>query len=140
MDLTKAMDWAAVRHSAVLITLRRDGRAQSSDISCAVIDGAFEISVTDDRAKTANLRRDPRVVLHFTDPATWSYVSFDGVAAPSPVATTPDDETCERLITLYRAVAGKEHPDWDDYRRAMVADRRLVVRVTPTSAVGQVRA
>ena len=80
MDLTKAMDWAAERHGAVLITFHADGRARSSDISYAVIDGGVEISVTNARAKTTNMRRDPRVVLHITDPATWSYVAFDGVA------------------------------------------------------------
>jgi PPOX class probable F420-dependent enzyme len=139
MDLTNALTWAAARRDGVLITLRADGRAQSSDISYTVVDGAFVISVTDDRAKTRNMRRDPRVVLHLTDPASWSYVSFDGTASLTPVATAPDDATCDALVAYYRGVRGAEHPDWDDYRRAMVADRRLVVRVVPTSAVGQVR-
>lgn len=139
MDLTTALDWAAARRDGVLITLRADGRAQSSDISYFVDDGTFLISVTDDRAKTRNMRRDPRVVLHLTDPANWSYLSIDGIAALTPVATTPDDATCDLLVRYYRGVRGGEHPDWDEYRRAMVADRRLVVQVRPTSAVGQVR-
>lgn len=139
MDLRTALDWAATRRDGVLITLRADGRAQSSDITYLVDDGAFVISVTDDRAKTRNMRRDPRVVLHLTDPATFSYCSFDAVAELSPVATAPDDATCDRLVAYYRGVRGEEHPDWADYRRAMVADRRLVARVVPTGVVGQVR-
>ncbi|HEY0473755.1 MAG TPA: PPOX class F420-dependent oxidoreductase, partial [Kribbella sp.] len=39
------------------------------------------------------------------------------------------------LIDLYRAAAG-EHPDWDDYRRAMVRDRRLVFSMTVDHAYG----
>ncbi len=139
MNLTTAIEWAAQRHNGVLITIRADGRAQSSDISHVVQNGAFLISVTDDRAKTRNMRRDPRVVVHITDPGSWSYVAFDGIAELSPVATTADDATCDRLVAYYRGVTGGEHPDWDDYRRAMVADRRLTVRVAPTDAVGQIR-
>lgn len=139
MDLTTALDWATTRRDGVLITLRADGRAQSSDISYLVDEGTFLISVTDDRAKTRNMRRDPRVVLHLTDPASWSYLSIDGTAELTPVAAAVDDATCDLLEHYYRGVRGAEHPDWADYRRAMVADRRLVVRVHPTAAVGQVR-
>lgn len=138
MDLTTALEWAAGRSDAVLITLRGDGRPQSSDISYHLADGVFTISVTDDRAKTANMRRDPRVVLHLTDRPSWSYLSFDGMVELSPPATEPGDATCDALVEYYEAVAGKPHPDWDDYRRAMVDEGRLVVRFTPTSVVGQI--
>ena len=89
MELTDALEYAANRHSAVLITIRRDGRPQSSDISYAVTDGVVRISVTADRAKTRNLRRDPRAVLHITVPDQWSYLSLDGTVEFSPVASTP---------------------------------------------------
>ncbi len=137
MDLTTAIDWAARRKNGVLITLRSDGRAQSSDIAYVVDDGSFLISLTDDRAKTANMRRDPRVVLHVTEPSTWSYLSFDSTVELSEVARNPGDETADRLVAYYESVAGGPHPDWDEYRRAMVADRRLLARVTPASVVGQ---
>lgn len=139
MDLSTALDWAADRKHGVLITIRADGRPQSSDIVYVVEDGAFLISLTDDRAKTRNLRRDPRAVLHLTEPSSWAYVSFDGTVELSPVTTEPGDETSERLVAYYERATGDAHPDWDEYRRAMIEQRRLVARFTPGSAVGQVR-
>lgn len=138
MDLSPALAWAADRKNAVLITIRSDGRPQSSDISYTVADGAFTISVTDDRAKTANMRRDPRVVLHITEPASWSYLSFDGTVELSPVTKATDDPTANALVAYYEAVAGQAHPDWADYRQAMVEEGRLIVTFRPTSVVGQI--
>lgn len=137
MELTHALDWARARKHAVLITIRADGRPQSSDVLYALDDDTFAISVTDDRAKTRNMRRDPRVVLHLSEPGSWSYISLDGSVELSDVATAPDDATCDALCAYYEAVNGAPHPDWAEYRAAMVADRRLVARFTPTSAVGQ---
>jgi PPOX class probable F420-dependent enzyme len=139
MDLPKALEWATSRSHAVLITIRADGRPQSSDVVYACSAGHFTVSVTDERAKTANMRRDPRVVLHVTDPDAWEYVAFDGTASLSPVATAPDDSTCDALVEYYEQVQGASHPDWDEYRAAMVEQARLVATITPTSAVGQVR-
>lgn len=139
MNVSDALAWAAQRKHAVLITLRADGRAQSSDIAYFVDGDSVLISITDDRAKTRNMRRDPRVVLHITDPGAWSYVSFDGVVELSAVTTRPDDETADRLVGYYTAVAGQEHPDWDEYRQAMIDEQRLLVRFTPSAAVGQIR-
>lgn len=138
MDLETALAWAAGRSDAVLITIRRDGRPQSSDISYALHDGVFSISVTDDRAKTTNMRRDPRVVLHLTDRASWSYLAFDGTVELTPPTTDPADETADALVAYYEAVAGKGHPDWEEYRQAMVDEGRLIVRFTPASVVGQI--
>lgn len=147
MDLTDALDWLERRHHGVLVTLRRDGRAQTSDIVYALGSGSagaasaervVRISVTVDRAKTANMRRDPRVVLHVSEPSSWSYVSLDARADLSPVCTDPDDAVADELAAVYRAVAGGEHPDWGDFRRAMVAERRLVARLIPAAAVGQI--
>ena len=139
MELSEALSWAADRSSAVLITIRSDGRAQSSDISYRLNGDVFEISVTADRAKTANMRRDPRVVLHITEPSSWSYLSFDGTVELTDPAADPADATADALVVYYEAVAGKPHPDWDEYRAAMVAEGRLIVRFTPTSVVGQTR-
>ena len=138
MELDTALSWAAGRSDAVLITIRRDGRPQSSDISYAYLDGRFVISITADRAKTANMRRDPRVVLHLTEPASWSYLSFDGTVELSPTAASPDDATCDALVEYYEQVAGQAHPDWDEYRQAMVEEGRLIATLTPTKAVGQI--
>ncbi len=138
MDLDSALAWAGERRHAVLITLRRDGRAQSSDIVYGIEGDVIRVSLTTDRAKTANMRRDPRVVLHITDPTGWSYVSFDATAELSDVCGQADDATADELVALYRTVSGGEHDDWDEFRRAMVDDRRLVARIRPTSVTGQI--
>lgn len=139
MELQHATEWAAGRRNAVLITLRKDGRPQSSDVVYALDGGAFVISVTESRAKTTNMRRDPRVVLHLSEPDSWSYLSFDGTVELLPATTAPDDATNDALVSYYEAVSGGPHPDWDEYRQAMVDEGRLIARFTPTSVVGQVR-
>jgi hypothetical protein len=68
----------------------------------------------------------------------FSYAVVEGDVELSAVAARPDDDTVDELVELYRAMSG-EHPDWADYRAAMVADRRLVVRLTPTRAYGLLR-
>jgi len=138
MELGTALEWAGDRRNATLITIRADGRPQSSDIAYVIDDGVFVISVTHDRAKTRNMVRDPRIVLHISEPSRWSYASFDGTVELSPVATELDDVTNEQLVDYYRAVAGQDHPDWNQYRQAMVDEGRLIVRFTPTSVVGQI--
>jgi PPOX class probable F420-dependent enzyme len=138
MDLGSALDFARSHHRCVLVTLKADGRPQSSNVmSWTDAEGVVRVSLTDDRAKTRNLRRDPRVSLHITADDFWSYVVLDGVATLTAVAVDPDDATCDALVALYRALSG-EHPDWDDYRRAMVADRRLLLEVRPIYAYGMV--
>ena len=139
IDIDEAMTWATGRTPAVLITTRGDGSPQSSDVAFAVIDDAFVISLTDDRAKTVNIRRDPRVILHLTAPAEWSYVAFSGRGELSATTVDPDDETADQLVEYYEKVSGSPHPDWDEYRRAMVAEGRLVLRLRPDRAVGQIR-
>lgn len=136
MELADALAFAAVNRRGVLATQKRDGRPQLSNVTHGVgDDGIVRISITADRAKYVNLRRDGRASLHVTRDDFWAYVVLEGDAEVSAVPTAPDDEVVEELIALYRSAAG-EHPDWDDYRRAMVADRRVVVRLRPTHAYG----
>jgi PPOX class probable F420-dependent enzyme len=113
---------------AVLATLKRDGRPQLSNVSYyfdprAV---AIQVSVTEPRAKTRNLRRDPRASIHVRSDDGWAYAVAEGDAVLTPPAAAPDDDTVEGLIALYRNIAG-EHPDWDEYRSAMVHDRRVLL-------------
>jgi len=114
----------------VLATSKRDGRPQLSTVSHHYDDAArmIRVSITDGRAKTANIRRDPRVAFHVSSDDGWSYAVAEGVAQLSDVAADEHDAAVEELIDLYRAVGG-EHPDWDEYRAAMVDDRRLVLRI-----------
>ena len=137
MELSEAVDWAAERRLGVLITIRSDGRPQSSDIVYYVDTGVFHISMTAGRAKTVNLRRDPRAVLHISDEKAWSYVSLDGTVELSPPTTTPGDATSDALVDYYERMAG-QHPDWKEYRQAMIDEGWLVARFTPTSAAGQI--
>jgi PPOX class probable F420-dependent enzyme len=138
MDLTEALTFARQHDQGVLITLRAGGRPQSSNINYAVdAEGVIRISMTDGRAKAVNIRRDPRVSLHVSQPNFWAYVVLDCDAEVSPTAAHRDDATVQELIEVYRSIQG-EHPDWDDYRRAMVDDHRLVLRLRPTYAYGMV--
>jgi PPOX class probable F420-dependent enzyme len=136
MELAPALEAARSARIGALVTLKRDGRPQLSNVSFAVTDdGVIRVSITADRAKTANARRDPRVSLYVTSPDFRSYFVIEGRADLAPTAEAPDDATVDELVEQYRAVAG-EHPDWGDYRRAMVADRRLVLRLHPERAYG----
>lgn len=136
MDLTTAMAYLRERRNGVLVTLKSDGRPQSSNIIYVIgDDDAIRVSVTDPRAKTRNMRRDPRVALHVSADDFWSYVVVEGDADLSPVAADPHDATVDELVELYRAMQG-EHDDWDEYRHAMVADQRLVLRLRPSHAYG----
>ncbi|MGY3205488.1 PPOX class F420-dependent oxidoreductase [Streptomyces sp. TE5632] len=124
-------------NGGVLVTLKQDGRPQLSNVNHAYYpdERLIRVSITDDRAKTRNLRRDPRASYHVTTPDRWAYTVAEGTAELSPVAADPHDETVRELIRLYRDVNG-EHPDWDDYRAAMVRDRRLVLRLRVERAYG----
>ncbi|MGD1224383.1 MULTISPECIES: PPOX class F420-dependent oxidoreductase [Streptomyces] len=121
----------------VLVTLKKDGRPQLSNVSHAYYpdEGVIRVSLTDDRAKTRNLRRDPRASYHVTSDDRWAYTVAEGTADLTPVAADPHDETVDELVRVYRDVLG-EHPDWDDYRAAMVRDRRLVLRLRVERAYG----
>ncbi|MEU1586150.1 PPOX class F420-dependent oxidoreductase [Micromonospora sp. NPDC005710] len=123
-------DLVAGRPIGVLATIKRDGRPQLSTVlySFDRDAGLIRVSVTDGRAKTANLRRDPRASFHVSSEDGWAYAVVEGRAALTPPATQLVDDTVEELVALYRAVSG-EHPDWDEYRQAMVDEGRIVLRL-----------
>ncbi|GAB1642069.1 PPOX class F420-dependent oxidoreductase [Krasilnikovia sp. MM14-A1259] len=114
-----------------LVTIKRDGRPQLSDVNYTVDAAArvVRISTRTELAKVKNLRRDPRASLKVTAPGGAGYAVAEATAEMSPPAADAHDATVEELIDVYRRIAGKEHPDWDDYRRAMLADGRLVLRL-----------
>jgi PPOX class probable F420-dependent enzyme len=121
----------------VLATIKRDGRPQLSNVSYWFDKQhlAIQASITEERAKTRNLRRDPRASIHVSSDDGWAYAVADGDAILTPPAAAPDDDTVEALIALYRNIAG-EHPDWDDYRRAMVEDRRVLLTLPISHVYG----
>ena len=121
----------------VLATIKRDGRPQLSNVSYHFDPRSLtiQVSITEPRAKTRNLRRDPRASIHVSSDDGWSYAVAEGDATLTPPAASPDDDTVEALIALYRNIAG-EHPDWDGYRRAMVDDRRVVMTLPISHVYG----
>jgi PPOX class probable F420-dependent enzyme len=138
MELAEALTFVRARKNGVLTTIRANGRPQLSNILYVPgDDGVLRISVTDSRAKTKNMRRDPRVSLYVPGDNFWQFIVVEGTAELTPVAADPHDDTVEQLIAYYRAGNG-EHSDWDDYRASMVADGRLIAAVHPERAYGLV--
>jgi PPOX class probable F420-dependent enzyme len=115
------------RHHVIVITTRRDGRPQASPVTCGVDEaGRIVIATYPERAKTVNARRDPRVSLLFlSDDFGDEWVQVDGAAE---VLDMPD--AIEPLVDYFRSISG-EHPDWDEYRAAMVKQGKSLLRITP---------
>ncbi|PTR28848.1 PPOX class probable F420-dependent enzyme [Rhodococcus sp. OK519] len=132
------LDLVASQNRAVLATLKRDGRPQLSNVLYAwdPDTGTAGISVTADRAKTRNAAREPRVSLHVSAPDFWSYAVVEGNADLSAVAADPHDATTDELVDMYRAATGREHENWEEFRQAMVDERRLVLRVRADRVYG----
>ena len=130
------------RHKGVLATIKSDGRPQLSNVTYAFTAdpsasgaGVARISITTGRAKYANLMRDPRASLHVSAPDFWSYAVAEALAELSPPAADPHDQTVEDLVTLYRDIQG-EHPDWQEFRQAMVTDQRVLLRLAVSRVYG----
>ena len=138
MDLTEALTFVRSRKNGVLATIRANGRPQLSNILYVPQeDGTLHVSITDSRAKTANLRRDPRASLYVPGDNFWAYIVIEAEAELMPVAADPHDATVDQLVAYYKAGNG-EHENWDDYRAAMVADGRLILSLHPEHAYGMV--
>lgn len=121
----------------VLATIKRDGWPQLSNVAYHFDprEVTIQVSITEPRAKTRNLRRDPRASIHVSSDDGWAYAVAEGNASLTPPAMTPHDDTVEALIALYRNITG-EHPDWDEYRQAMVDDRRVVLTMPVSHLYG----
>lgn len=130
MDTSSALEFLRANHRSVLIARKADGQPQPSPVNHGVDPaGRVVISSREPAYKVRNIRRDPRVSLcAFTDNFYGDWVSIEGTAEIIPL---PD--AMEPLVELYRQIQG-EHPDWDDYRAAMIRDRRVIIAITPVSA------
>ena len=126
------LDLFARLRGGSLITLKRDGRPQASVVIHIWDEDtrSIRVSLTDDRAKTRNLRRDPRASYHVVAPDLRAWAVGEGFAELTPPAADPHDATVEALVALYRTLAG-EHPDWDEYRAAMLKQGKCLIRITP---------
>jgi PPOX class probable F420-dependent enzyme len=130
VDLDAAREFVREHHRCVLATRRSDGRPQLSPVSAGVdAEGRVVVSTRETAMKAKNVRRDPRVSLCVMNDGFYGqWVQLDGTAE---VISLP--EAMDHLVEYYRAVAG-EHDDWDDYRRAMERERRLILAITLTRA------
>jgi PPOX class probable F420-dependent enzyme len=128
------------RGRGVLASVKSDGRPQLSTVDfCYDAERRLaQASTVDGSAKVTNLRRDPRASLYVGSPDLASYAVAEGTVEISPVAAAVDDATIEELVDVYRRIKG-EHPDWDDYRRAMVEQGRVVLRFTVDRFYGLIR-
>lgn len=127
VDLAGLLAFVRPRHHAVLLTTRADGTPQGSPVTCGVDNsGRVVVSTYPDRAKAVNVRRTPRAsVIVLSDDFGGAWVQVDG---PAEVIDLPD--SVEPLVEYYRNIAG-EHPDWNEYRAAMVKQGKSLIRVTP---------
>jgi PPOX class probable F420-dependent enzyme len=130
MDIARAREFLRANHRAVLATARADGHPQLSPVTCGVDDaGLVVISTRETAVKTRNLRRNPAASLCvFTDAFFGQWVQVDGTAEIISLPAAMD-----HLVDYYRRISG-EHPDWDEYRAAMIRERRCVVRISITRA------
>jgi PPOX class probable F420-dependent enzyme len=126
MNRDDALEFVSKNHRAVLVTRSTDDGLQTSPITVGIDgDGYVVISSRETAYKVRNLRRDPRATLCvFNNGFYGDWIQIDGTA---DLISQP--HAMERLIDYYRRISG-EHPDWDDYRRAMVEDRRLIIRIS----------
>jgi PPOX class probable F420-dependent enzyme len=127
MDINDARDFVRKHHQAVLATRRKDGRPQLSPVSVTLDpEGRVTISSREHAYKVRNLRRDPHVSLCVLPDGFYGgpWVQIDGTAE---VVSQP--EALDLLVEYYRSISG-EHPDWDEYREAMVQQERVLVRIT----------
>ncbi|KJY35216.1 F420-dependent protein [Streptomyces sp. NRRL S-495] len=122
----------------VLATIKSDGRPQLSPVM-PFYDRTAErlyVSITEGRAKTANLRRDPRAALEVTRADGRAWATAEGTVTLIGPGTDPKGLEVEALVDYYRRAAG-EHPDWDEYRAAMVADRRVLMVLAVDHVYGE---
>ena len=128
VELDGLLEFVRPRHQMVLMTERSDGRPQASPVTGGVDDsGRIVISTYPERAKTTNARHRPRVsVMVLSDDFGGAWVQVDG---DCEVLDVPD--SVEPLVEYFRNISG-EHPDWDEYRQAMLDQGKSILRITPT--------
>ncbi len=136
MGLTDALRLARTRPLSVLVTIRANTRPQLSNVGHLVSDdGLIRISITADRSKYKNLMREPWAALHVARENFYAYAVIEAEAELSAIASERDDETVDELVAIHRGIAG-EHENWDEFRAAMVNERRVVARLRPIRAYG----
>lgn len=121
----------------VFTTFRRDGMPQQSLVTVGKLDGGLVFTTRSVSAKARNLARDPRCAMMLVSPDRRAFAALDGKAEAQGAHNTDADALRIRLREVYRAAAGKEHPDWEEYDRVMVEQGRIAVLLRPDRIVGQ---
>jgi PPOX class probable F420-dependent enzyme len=135
VELESARAFLRQRHNGILATIKRNGRPQLSNVLYLLDDdGRIKVSVTQTRAKTHNLRRDPRATLHVQGRDWYEFLVVDGVTE-----LIEGPAVGQALRDVYRKIRG-EHPNWDEYDAAMVKDQRLLLSISIDHAYGTIRA
>ncbi len=132
----KVRDFATQTHRGVITTFRRNGAAQMSIISCGPYRDGIAFTVTEDRVKLKNLRRNPRCTLLVSQESWWGFVVLEGRAEILSADNTDPEEFKMALRHAYRTASGEDHPNWEEYDQAMRDDRRSVVIVVPDHIYG----
>lgn len=122
----------------ILATIKASGVPQLSPVTQSYVRSAdvVQVSMTEGRAKTVNLRRDPRAAIEVTSSDGWAWATAEGAVTLIGPGTDPHGPEVEALVDYYRNAAG-EHPDWDEYRSVMVSDRRVLMTLTVERVYGQ---
>ncbi len=128
-------DFISSNDKAVLSTFRRSGAAQLSIVVVGPYGEGAAFTTTENRAKLANLRRDPRCSLLVSQDSWWGFVVLEGKARIMSADNTDPEELRQAFRDVYRSISG-EHPDWEEYDRAMVDDRRAIIIVVPEQIYG----
>lgn len=124
MKREQALDYLKRNHRGVLATMKKDGRPQLSNIAYLLDDdGQIKISTTSDRFKARNIQRDSRVSMTALGDNWYEYVVVEGTAKVSA-----EGELAE-LRRLYEGIAGKPHPNWQEYDEAMLHDQRVIISI-----------
>jgi PPOX class probable F420-dependent enzyme len=125
MNTAEAEQFVRETKQAVLVTIGKDGRPQTSNVLVVYHDGELQLSIAETRVKYRNLVRDPRVTVHLVGASFWQWLAVEGRAT---MTTMPD--ALPMLHSYYELATGGPHPDWDEYDRAMAAERRVFASIS----------
>jgi len=127
VDRTGLVEFMRPRHNAILATQRADGAPQLSPVTMGVDpEGAILIATYPERAKARNVRRRPSAsICVLSDSFNGEWVQVSGTASVTDVP-----EALAGLVVYFRSISG-EHPDWDEYRQAMLDQGKSLIRIVP---------
>ncbi len=138
MEFEQARPFMETNHRGVITTMQRNGAMQNSIVVCGAYQGnAAFVSVRGSAAKVRNLRRDPKCTVMAVDDNWRGCVMVEGQARLFDYRNTDQEEMRQLLRQVYRACGDKDHPDWEEYDRAMVEQDAVVVLVEPQRVYGR---